>query len=153
MKEFLPALVLVIAPLSLPQPAIACSCAEPDDVKTAFIKSGVVVAAEAIAVSKEVGTIMITENRPYEATFEIVEWVVDERWKGPYNRNQRFKTRTVVTCCVCGRSVEIGEVLLLYLSDPEPYDISICGRTASLKHALKDVPILYRVSEQATDNH
>lgn len=149
-KKFLQPLVLVMALLSMAQPASACSCAEPDDVKTTFGKAGVVVAAEAIAVLKEEGVLTTTDNKPYESTFEIVEWNVDESWKGPYHRNQRFKARTAVTCCICGRSVEIGEVLLLYLSGPEPYDIHICGRNAPLKHALKDIPILYQISGSPT---
>lgn len=151
-KKFLQPLVLVMAFLNMAQLAGACSCAEPDDTKTAFVKSGVVVVAKAIAVSKEVGTLKINDDKLYEATFKIVEWNVDERWKGPYSRNQRFKTRTVVTCCLCGRSVEIGEVLLLYLLGPEPYDISICGRTASIEHALNDVLILNKISGNPSGN-
>lgn len=152
MKKIFPAVVLVGIALMFPQAATACSCTAPDDIVTAFVKASVVVAAEVIAVSKEKGTLTIDDNKPYEATFEIAEWSVDEKWKGPYHRNQRFKSRTVVTCCMCGRSVEVGELLLLYLSGQEPYDIKICGRTALLKYALKDIPILYQISENQTDN-
>jgi hypothetical protein len=137
----------LVVSLGFPEIAAACSCAEPDDVPTAFKKAVTVVVAEAVSVSREIGSLTSPDNKQYEVTFEVVEWLVTEKWKGAHGAGQRFRSRTVITCCICGRSVERGEVLLLYLADPEPYSLNACSRTASLKHALKDIPLLYHVAE------
>lgn len=108
------------------------------------------VAATATTVSRE-STPLPRSGRELTVSTQVVQWEVAETWKGPYGRDQSFTTRTIVMPGMCGRPVEVGDVLLLYLYDSEPYRVSMCSRTSDLTRLLEDVPILYRLRDSASN--
>jgi hypothetical protein len=126
--------------------ASACQCIVPGSVSDAYKHSTIVVSAEALAVSTAPA---LTKHGPdtISAETQTVRWKVLESWKGPYARGQGFETRTVVQCCLCGRSVIVGSLMLLYLDGAEPYKVSTCGHTAELKETLHEIPELHALRE------
>ena len=131
--------------------ASGCECIVPGTVDDAYKHSTVVVAAEAISASTAVGPVM-QSNDSINAESQAVQWKVLESWKGPYAKGQTFKTNTVVQCCMCGRSVETGSLMLLYLDGAEPYKVSTCGHTAELKEALHEIPELHALHSSHSAN-
>lgn len=118
--------------------ALACSCVPPATVTVTYTEASVVVAAEAEAISDRT-----VKDERGDLARQTVLWRVHENWKGKHKVGSTFTTRTFVDCCICGRSVAKGDVMLLYLYGKEPYKLSICGRSKLLKLSLKDVPLLY----------
>lgn len=120
--------------------ALACSCVPPITVMAAYTEAPTVVAAEAEAVSDRT----VKDERGHDLARQTVLWRVHESWKGPHKRGSQFTTRTLVDCCICGRAVTKGDLMVLYLHGKEPYKLSICGRSDMLKLSLQDVPLLYQ---------
>lgn len=144
MRHILVRAAIAAVVLLLPRWAWACSCIETDDVAGSFRGSIVVVAAEAVKVSRRTSPIQ-RSGRGFQVPTETVEWMVVESWKGAYSVDEHFETRTVVQGGLCGRSVAEGDVLILYLHGQAPFEVGICSRTGHLKDSLKDVPVLYRL--------
>ena len=131
--------------------AQACECVVPGTVRDAYNHSTAVIAAEAISVSTALGPVK-HGNDTISAETQTVEWKVLESWKGSYAKGQTFKTSTVVQCCLCGRAVVVGGLMLLYLDGIEPYKVSTCGHTAELKEALREIPELHALQSKRAAN-
>ena len=150
MRHLLVRAAIAAVVLLLPTWASACSCVETDDITGSFRGSTVVVAAEAVTVSRRTSPTQ-RSGRDFQVPTETVEWMVVESWKGAYSVDEHFETRTAVQGGLCGRSVAEGDVLILYLYGQAPFQVSICSRTGQLKDSLKDVPVLYRLKAQDQD--
>jgi hypothetical protein len=145
--EFLRYVLISTAVLFSAQVAAADSCTQSRSIEAEFAASTIVVAAEAKTVTIEFAGHPNDRSRPREV--QIVQWEVLENWKGQYKPTDWFKTRTVINDTYMGRSVTQGEAYLLYLIDP--MWVSSCGRTAVLKHAVRDIPVLYRLGGGESD--
>jgi hypothetical protein len=142
---------LAVALVMLTDVAIACSCVRTLgslelDVERFWSFSTAVVIAEAIE----------TENvrandfqlREEEIQTQKVVWRVTRQWKGPHGVGSVFVTETDVTCCKCGGTVSIGDTLLLYLQNDEPYEVTICSPGQTPKDSGPQVPILDRLRRE-----
>jgi hypothetical protein len=147
MKNIYEASILFLVLALFPVSAAACRCSIPEDVSTSFREATVVVAAEAMTVTRARNPAI--QDRPsFEADIETVVWSVHESWKGAYPAGQQLTTVTDVTCCLCGGSANKGDLVLLYLHGNEPFQLSTCSRTSPLKNALKDIPMLYKLAAE-----
>ena len=131
--------------------ASACECVVAGSVTDAYKHSTIVVTAEALSASTA-PALTTRGGGTISADTQAVEWRVLERWKGPYSKGQKFKTRTVIQCCMCGRSVAVGSLMLLYLDGTEPYAVSTCGHTAELKESLHEIPELQALRSKTAAN-
>jgi hypothetical protein len=122
--------------------ALACQCEEPEDISTAFQHSDVVVVARSISAHTEKGTNTLAGDS-ISVELQDVEWVVQKYWKGPYQEGMHFHTKTVVTCCLCGKQVAAGQVMLLYLpAQSVQLEINSCGRSSPYREKMVDIAVL-----------
>ena len=131
--------------------ASACECIVSGTVSDAYEHSTVVVAAEAISTSTALGPVKHGGDTMNGET-QTVQWKVLESWKGLFVKGQTFETSTVVQCCMCGRSVVAGGLMLLFLDGTEPYKVSTCGHTAELKEVLHEIPELHALQSKHAAN-
>ena len=133
---------IIIAIATTAWPALAQQCDE--TVEKAFERSTNVVAAEAISVRTEFSGHPLDRTKPREV--QVVSWIVLESWKGDKKPKDLFDTHTVVNISrEDGRSVSQNEAYLLYQMDPSW--VSTCSRSSVLKHAIRDIPVLYRLAK------
>ena len=133
---------ITIALATTAWPALAQQC--DDTVEKAFEHSTNVVAAEAISVRTEFAGHPLDRTKPREV--QVVSWIVLESWKGDKKAKDLFDTHTVVNISrEDGRSVSQNEAYLLYQMDPSW--VSTCSRSSVLKHAIRDIPVLYRLAK------
>ena len=133
---------IIIALAATARPALAQQCDQ--TIEKAFENSTSVVAAEAISVKTEFSGHPLDRAKPREV--QIVSWVVLESWKGEKKPKDLFDTHTVVNISrEDGRSVSQNEAYLLYQIDPSW--VSTCSRSSVLKHAIRDIPVLYRLAK------
>jgi hypothetical protein len=81
---------------------------------------------------------------------QSVTWEVEVSFKGPHLPGHIVNTETDTTCCMCGMSVEVGKVYLLYFQGEQPYSLSECSLSKELKYRLPHIPILYRLQSAAS---
>ena len=135
--------IMAVLMLLLSASASACDCVVTPSVNVAYTQAATVVSAEAVSVSREPGYVNEGAFRT-RVEVERVEWEIKDIWKGSFTKGQHFETRTNVTCCMCGRSVPVGALLLLYLNNSN--SVSTCGRTSELSNASADIPVLTRLA-------
>ncbi len=115
-------------------------------IESAFAISTSVVAAEAISVKTEFAGHPLNRTKPREV--QIVTWSVLESWKGDLNPTDIFDSRTVINIInEDGMSIHQNEAYLLYQMDPSW--VGTCSRSSVLKHAIRDIPVLYDLKERS----
>jgi hypothetical protein len=132
-------IVIVVFTNLIIAPALACSCILPSQrlsshVKDAVKTTTVIASVEVLEVYTDASTDMQTANL-----------LVIESWKGPHLSGNIIKSITLADSSSCGRSVENGEKLLVYLYNNEPYSIPNCSLTGRLESAEKQIKILNKL--------
>jgi hypothetical protein len=136
-------------------PIAACSCIALGDheqeVRIAFADAGAVVVAKAVSVVMHKSALVIHDAATQDFDAQLVTWTVDKSWKGTLDKGQSFETDTVTECCMCGRSVEKGDVYVIYLSRKPPYEIGVCGPGNALSKVKDDPALLDKIkAEEST---
>jgi hypothetical protein len=137
MKQRFAAVILALLAAS---PAMASSCIMPT-ARADFAASDVVVAAEVRGIS-------ITRAPGEPGKFrQTILWRVHESWKGRHPSGRDFTTRTLLNCPRCTfYRLKPGQLMILYLSGREPYQLDWCRHSNRLEYSIKDIPLLYKLS-------
>lgn len=142
-------LLWVVVTMSLATPvALACDCApQREDIELAVLEeyqqstAVVVAAAEQVANGKQIPS---GDRDPWT---QVVNWRVDESFKGPHLAGTILMTSSSTDGAACGfGSVKEGDVMVLYLHRKEPYAMFLCSRTGELKYKLQELGILRRLA-------
>jgi len=126
----------VVVPIGV----LACSCAPPPEVATAFSQ------ADAVFSGRVIGLELVPRfDEDPTVSFVIedlrVKFAVTSCWKGKVTPETIL--HTTFTCCVCGYRFEIGESYIVYASvDDGTLRTSICTRTKPLLYAEEDLTVL-----------
>ena len=151
MLKFTSSVLLLVLMLS-GHPSLGCECAISHDVASSFDDSTVVVVAKAISLRKGKAFRSIAGDK-ISLEQQDVDWEVQRWWKGPYLVGQRFHTKTVAECCMCGREVAKDQRMLLYLSNEfGVLSVSACGRTAPVDQSASDIATLDDIQKRVGDS-
>lgn len=83
------------------------------------------------------------DDASYSLLTQRARFRVERDWKGNFKLGSIVTTETVIECCMCGQSVDAGEVWLIYIhgSGP-PYEISTCSRSTPENFNSADIAVL-----------
>jgi hypothetical protein len=121
--------------------AHACRCAQTGSIEQAYIAATAVIVAEAIKIKT-------SAKAKSNLAEQHITWRVWEAFKGTHAKDSQLITNTVTSCCMCGLSIEQGEVMLLYVNGSQPYHLSSCSKSLALKAAVADIPALYKLKKR-----
>ncbi|MFM9844769.1 MAG: hypothetical protein ACKVOI_17550 [Dongiaceae bacterium] len=130
-------LLAAIAVPAMPDPALACSCAQPT-VEQAFARSSAVIAGTVTEVEEPFWVwIGLSDSGGHDVTFRVTK-----RWKGVDAATLTVRTR--LTGEACGYPFEVGGAYLVYVAPgpAENLETGICSGTRNLAGADEDVRVL-----------
>jgi hypothetical protein len=140
------AAVCAVAALAASDVSIACTCYFP---KAATISAHV---EREFHSSSAVFSARVTRGSPpvefSDGDAPNSELLVLQVWKGPVAAGTSISMFAGGNPGMCGRAVQAGQELLIYVSGPPPYGLSLCSRTGLLVDLASDIPVLNKLSKR-----
>jgi hypothetical protein len=134
--------------LTISERASACSCdrgvALEDRVSEAFRHAKSVVVGKVVRVERRKIT---WHGEPIAGQRASIS--VARTFKGSVGEGDRVQLETAIYGTACGSPVKVGDLLILYTTADDVVEFSRCSSGGLLLESLDEIPVLYRLAEEA----